>query len=116
MDKTIFKQECRYLEETMALLERRIREGLSVSEEAAAALDEQSRFLWEEVEAYYAEGEREFDRLGEMLTGLEELSRRSEKNENLQRKLRRYRRMLDSPYFARVDFREEPGSPTYEDG
>ncbi|MEA4823987.1 MAG: AAA family ATPase [Clostridiaceae bacterium] len=116
MDETIFKQECRYLEETMSLLERKIHDGLSVNEDALNALDEQSKFLWEEVEAYYAEGEREFDRLGEMLTGLEELNRRSEKNEDLTRQLRRYRRMLLAPYFARVDFREEPGSPTYEDG
>ena len=73
MDKKVFAEEVRYLERTMKLLERRIREGLSVNEQTLEALDEQSRFLWEEIEAYYAEGEREFDRLGEVLTGLEEL-------------------------------------------
>ncbi len=114
MDEIIFRQEKQYLERTMELLRRSIREGLAKSEDALNALDEQGRFLWEEVEAYYAEGEREFDRLGEMLTGLEELNRRAERNEYLTRTLRRYRRMLQSPYFARVDFRETPDSPTYD--
>ncbi len=114
MDKKVFAEEARYLERTMKLLERRIREGLSVNEQTLEALDEQSRFLWEEIEAYYAEGEREFDRLGEVLTGLEELNRRSERNEQLTRTLRRWRRMLLAPYFARIDFRESPDSPTYD--
>ena len=114
MDRQVFAQEVRYLERTMKLLERRIREGLEVNRQAADTLDEQCRFLWEEIEAYYAEGERGFDRLGEVLTGLEERNRLSEKSEQLAGTLRRWRRMLMAPYFARVDFRESPDSPTWE--
>ena len=114
MDRQTYAQEVRYLERTMRLLERRIREGLEVNRRAADTLDEQGRFLWEEIEAYYAEGERGFERLGEVLTGLEERGRLSDKAEHLTRSLRCWRRMLQAPYFARVDFREAPDSPTWE--
>ena len=106
MKREVYAEEVRYLERTMRLLERRIREGLEVNRRAADTLDEQGRFLWEEIEAYYAEGERGFERLGEVLTGLEEHGRLTDKAEHLTRSLRCWRRMLQAPYFARVDFRE----------
>lgn len=116
MDNITLAAEKAYLAETLTFLRTRIGEALLSDESARGDLSEQSKYLWEEVEAYYAEGERGFDRLGEMLTNLEELNVRSEATAALAGLLRRYRRMLQSPYFARIDFREAPDSPTYEDG
>ena len=114
MNEQTFREETQYLAETMEALRQRIGETLLSNEDAHSDFDEQSKYLWEEVEAYYAEGERGFDRLGEMLTNLEELNVRVESQAALAGLLRRYRRMLMAPYFARIDFRESPDSPTYE--
>ena len=115
MDERIFREEQEYLRETLALLRKLLGESMREHESVSGALDEQSRYLWEDVEAYYAEGEQEFDRLGEVLINLEELSRHAEQHADLAAYLRRCRRMLDSPYFARIDFREDPASPSYVD-
>lgn len=115
MNDLILQEERVRLERTLVFLKDAIHRAMNEKHAAVTDMNEQGRFIWEDVEAYYAEGEREFDRLGEMLMSLEELNRRDERLQDVTKMLRRFRRMLDSPYFARVDFRESPDSPTYVD-
>jgi len=115
MNDLILKEERARLEHTLAFLEKSIHRTMNDRHAAKEDMDEQGRYIWEDVEAYHAEGEVGFDRLGEMLISLEELNRRDERLRDVTRMLRRFRRMLDSPYFARVDFRESSDSPTWID-
>ena len=99
----IHQQEQLYLEKTIALLTRQLEEELEKHANAASELQEERRYMWEETN----HNSTDLEKLGEMLNSLSLIESKTASYEETVKTLNRYRMMLESPYFARIDYRED---------
>jgi len=96
-------QEQLYLEKTLALLTRQLEEEMKNHADAASELQEERRYMWEETN----HNSSDLEKLGEMLNSLSLIESKTASYEETVKTLNRYRMMLASPYFARIDYKED---------
>jgi len=96
-------QEQQYLEKTLALLTRQLDEEMKNHADAVAELQEERRYMWEETN----HNSSDLEKLGEMLNSLSLIESKTASYEETVKTLNRYKLMLASPYFARIDYKED---------
>jgi DNA helicase II / ATP-dependent DNA helicase PcrA len=97
------EEELNYLDETLNLIQRQMESEL---EDASLRKEEMIAFrreMYEETTHF----SRDFTRLTEMNQYLSEVKNQTESYTSTAKRIERYKRMLDSPYFGRFDFQEE---------
>jgi len=96
-------QEQQYFEKTIALIERQLSEEMQNHDAAAAELQEERRYMWEETN----HNSSDLEKLGEMLNSLSLIESKTASYEETVKTLNRYKMLLSSPYFARIAYQED---------
>lgn len=97
-----FKAELAYFEKTLAVIKARLEKKLAASESGRNNLRSSRKEMWEDT----AHSSNDFDNVVEMTQYLEELDRGTASYLAGVDELQKLWKLQDSPYFARVDFRE----------
>ena len=96
------EEEKQYLDSTIKLLKNLVRLETDKLTGRKRELLSSRKGMWED-SAHFTD---DFDRLTEVNQHLQELQSRTSDYENTAKNIEKYRRMLDSPYFGRLDFIE----------
>ncbi len=97
------KQELEYLEKTLDLIDRQLAETMQSHADTIAELQEERRYMWEETNHHSSD----LEKLGEALNSLSVIEARTARYSDLDKAVKRYTLMRQSPYFARIDYRED---------
>ncbi len=103
----IKRQEQAYFDATIALIQRQLKEEMERHDKAAEELREERRYMWEETNHTSSD----LEKLGEMLNSLSLIDSKTASYEETVKTLKRYRMLLSSPYFARLDYQEDGMDP-----
>ena len=95
--------EASYLEQTITVVKNRLEEEQKSIAEKIENLIASRRDMYENT----AHSSNDFDKLTEMVQHLSSLEVETSDYEASAKKIKRYKKLLDSPYFARIDFIEE---------
>lgn len=98
-----YTEEIKYLNEIINLLKYKLEYETSNLEDQKADLIESRREMWENT----THSSADFDKLSDLNQYLSALQAQTFTYTELAKRISKYEKMLDSPYFARIDFTEE---------
>lgn len=98
-----YTEEIKYLDEIINLLKYKLEYETSKLEDQKADLIESRREMWENT----THSSADFDKLSDLNQYLSALQAQTFTYTELAKRISKYEKMLDSPYFARIDFTEE---------
>lgn len=101
--KDKYLEEAKYLEEIISLLQYKFEIDSSKLEEQKAALIESRKEMWENT----THSSSDYDKLSDLNQYLSALHNQTFSYTELAKRVSKYEKMLESPYFARIDFTEE---------
>ncbi|MDD4088750.1 MAG: AAA family ATPase [Tissierellia bacterium] len=102
-DSGKYSEEIKYLEEIMNLLKNKLEYETNQLENQKSDLIESRREMWENT----THSSADFDKLTDFNQYLSALQAQTFTYTELAKRISRYEKMLESPYFARIDFTEE---------
>ncbi len=102
-NKDKYSEEIKYLDEIISLLKTKLEYETSNLEDQKADLIEARREMWENT----THSSADFDKLTDLNQYLSALQAQTFTYTELAKRISKYERMLESPYFARIDFTEE---------
>ena len=102
-DSGKYSEEIKYLEEIMNLLKNKLEYETNQLENQKSDLIESRREMWENT----THSSADFDKLTDFNQYLSALQAQTFTYTELAKRISRYEKMLESPYFARIDFAEE---------
>lgn len=110
--------EQKYLEDTIALAKAQMEAAMRANEEAKEKITEAKRELRENNSHAFANlySSEAFEALGELSQELNPLLMSMSEYETVEEKIKQLKRLIESPYFARINFRfedEEEYEPVY---
>jgi len=97
------EKEREYFERVKTLVNAELKEILDKLSESSSELQEEHRYMWEEIN----HNSEDFEKLGEVITALDEISVRTDLLRGSIDRAKKLRRMQNSPYFGRIDFTED---------
>ncbi len=97
------KKEQEYLEKTLALIDRELEETMKSHADVIEELQNERRYMWEETNHHSSD----LEKLGEALNSLSIIESKTARYTDLDKTVRRYKLMRSSPYFAKIDYRED---------
>lgn len=96
-------EEAEYLRQTLEFLHSELHRQTELLKDRKTSLRASGKEMWEE-SVHFTE---DFEKLTEVSQHLSEVSNQAVSYRNTMKQVDRYKRMLDSPYFGRFDFKEE---------
>ena len=98
-----YTEEIKYLDEIISLLKNKLEYETDNLKDQKADLIESRREMWENT----THSSADFDKLSDFNQYLSALQAQTFTYTELAKRISRYEKMLDNPYFARIDFTEE---------
>ncbi len=98
-----YKKEQEYLEKTLTLIDRELEETMKSHADVIEELQNERRYMWEETNHHSSD----LEKLGEALNSLSIIESKTARYTDLDKTVRRYKLMRSSPYFAKIDYRED---------
>ena len=102
-NKDKYSEEIKYLDEIISLLKFKLEYETSNLEDQKADLIESRREMWENT----THSSSDFDKLSDLNQYLSALNAQTFTYTELAKRISKYEKMLESPYFARIDFTED---------
>ncbi len=99
----IFSKEKGYLEQTLELLKKELKNNTQTLSNKKKALISSRKDMWNNT----AHHSGDFTRLTEINHYLAELNQQTRLYTHIQDRIKAYKHMVDSPYFGRIDFKED---------
>ena len=101
--KLINKEETLYLDDTINFLKKELKKDEHIITFRKKDLITSRKDMWQES----AHSSNDFDKIPEMLQHLSEVDSQNHSYEKTLNRIKKYTKILDSPYFGRFDFKED---------
>lgn len=97
------EEEMLYLDNTLDFIKKELKKEQYDLNDRGQSLIESRRDMWQESNHL----SNDFDKVPEMVQYLSEVDRQSDNYEKIIKRIKKYTRILNSPYFGRFDFKED---------
>ncbi len=100
------KYENLYIEDTLSLIKKNLQQELTKVAKERKELIDKNKYMWENTVHFIDD----VDRLSDINQNLSIIQIQASTYEKIEEKIFKYNKMLNKPYFARVDFTEQGGT------